>query len=394
MKFPIVAFILSIVCGIILPLCDIGSDTYLFYNTMLFKGESLLMAGCRTCYDELNGKDYSTANTCDVCSTDGHTSIGGIACGMIPSALDTMTRLIKNDLCLENKTWSVKNEWNGTFEQRDACEPGDHCCIITKAKGSRDGVASDINTILPDSVNWYGCNHYNHGECEWCIGVGASTYDSCKELIMGDNNMFNIYASCTNGYYVASNRSKHFVKEKGCTSRDECCVKISDKKLFGDRMFRCNDTCKLHITSLSSTSRKIYDLNSWHSHTAEVHMLGGGERCGIYRMHGYCLLLPTLFNWVFVLNLWINDYTKQKTGLYTLIFGVTMTYPIILVVKYLCLWKDIKQMEEQKEIFERDVATAEGCLESLIQVNNYLLIFSITRILIFISQHSVACTNF
>ena len=51
---------------------------------------------------------------------------------------------------------------------------------------------------------------------------------------------------------------------------------------------------------------------------------------------------------------------------------MTATYPMILVVKYICNWRNEEQMKEQKKRFERDVATAEGYLESTLQVGDYL----------------------
>ena len=62
------------------------------------------------------------------------------------------------------------------------------------------------------------------------------------------------------------------------------------------------------------------------------------------------------------------------------IFGVTATYPFVLIVKYLYNWKNKEQMKQQKERFDREVATAEGYLESILQVSDYLHIFWILGI--------------
>jgi len=67
------------------------------------------------------------------------------------------------------------------------------------------------------------------------------------------------------------------------------------------------------------------------------------------------------------------------TGKKTFIFGITGTYPLFLVPKYLYNWKNKEVMNQQKERFERDVATAEGYLESILQVSYYLHINLILR---------------
>ena len=99
MTFPVGTFATSIIFNIILPTFDIGSDGILFASTMSFKGQSLAMAGWRTCYHEANSNSdiYSHVNSCNVCATDGdHFGIGGIFCGAYSFSLDIMQSYMSN----------------------------------------------------------------------------------------------------------------------------------------------------------------------------------------------------------------------------------------------------------------------------------------------------------
>ena len=139
------------------------------------------------------------------------------------------------------------------------------------------------------------------------------------------------------------------------------------------KRLRCNDPCRLHINHLSIHSKATYDWNSWSNQS--VYMEGnliGGQVCRMHITLGYCTLIPILLNWLFVLKVWSSDLQNNTTSRRTFIFGVTATYPIFLVLKYLSAWKNKEQMKQQKERFEREVATAEGYLESILQVGNYL----------------------
>ena len=104
MEFPASDFFMGIVFGICLPLVDIVSDGYLFYSTMNFKGNSLAMAGCRTCYGigvEESYKSNFAQSECDVCVSDELLSnSGGLQCGAYPPTLDKMTELFKDKSCL------------------------------------------------------------------------------------------------------------------------------------------------------------------------------------------------------------------------------------------------------------------------------------------------------
>ena len=111
MKFPAAEFFMGIVFGIILPLSDMFSDGYLFYNTMNFKGDSTAMAACRSCYNEAESYKHRTEQSeCNVCASDRLSNTGGINCGQYPAALDKMTELLKDHSCLQNSTvWRIQS---------------------------------------------------------------------------------------------------------------------------------------------------------------------------------------------------------------------------------------------------------------------------------------------
>ena len=92
---------MGIVFGIILPLFDMLSDGYLFYNTLNFKGDSHAMAACRSCYNKVESDNHPSAHSeCDVCVSDSYWNDGGIDCGYYLHALDKMTELLKDKSCL------------------------------------------------------------------------------------------------------------------------------------------------------------------------------------------------------------------------------------------------------------------------------------------------------
>ena len=381
MKIPAI-FLMSVIFSIILPLLDIVSDWYLFYSTMNFKGESLTMAACRSCYNGIadSYKDNSSESTCDVCTSDMSHNDGGIICGVYPPALDKMAELLKDHSCLPNTTvWRMRllGPKNATIEERDTCQLGDRCCITTPTKGK---AKKDMNQNLPDSTNWANCKMYSfHGGCEYCAAIGASDVGTCAKLLLNDDAFVsNEISLCKDGYYTASESSKHFEQSnKGPTKHDECSMRIASNQshtsLGHDTYFRCNDPCRLHINILSLSSETIYDWTSW-SHQIE-YMYGrlvGGKACSTNLTFGYCLLAPILLNWLFVLKVWSSDFKNKRTPSSTFIFAVTTTYPIWLVVRYLYHWRNEEQMKQQKERFEREVATLEGYLESILQVSNYL----------------------
>ena len=112
---------MGILFGIILPLLDMLSDGYLFYNTMIFKGDSIAMAGCRVCHHAESAIDYSTQNTCDICVTD-EVYLGGIVCGSVPTVLDKMTEMLEHGLCLENGTLNLQ-DWANDAKAKPAVGP-------------------------------------------------------------------------------------------------------------------------------------------------------------------------------------------------------------------------------------------------------------------------------
>ena len=63
MQLPAAVFFMGIVFGIILPLLDMLSDGYLFYNTMNFKGDSMAMTACRSCYNNKGKSDQKNQYT-------------------------------------------------------------------------------------------------------------------------------------------------------------------------------------------------------------------------------------------------------------------------------------------------------------------------------------------
>ena len=383
MKFPAADFFMGIVFGIIFPLIDMVTDGYLFYNTLTFKGGSMGMAGCRSCYNNgvaPNYKDLAAGRECDVCAVDMRYDFGGLYCGAIPPALDKMTELLKSKSCLQNGTaWRMRydSEKNITIEQSDACEVEDDCCITTPTKYKSDSMTNDMNRFLPDSTNWHSCSKYNDGECEFCFGYGAIELGVCHDLLLDDDAFYyNEVLSCTDGYYVATQVGKRFERNnKGCAREDGCCVHIaSNRSSFDhDNYFRCNDPCRLHINHLSTKFKTIYDWTSWSKQSGYIYGgLLGGKLCSTSVTFAYCLLIPILLNWLFVLKVWFSDLTNKRTTLKTFVFGVTATYPIILVVKYLWNWKNAEKMKQEKARFEHEVATAEGFLESILQVSEYL----------------------
>ena len=218
--------------------------------------------------------------------------------------------------------------------------------------------------------------------CLGCLlgcGAGSECMYCADDLFMNDDAFFeNEVLSCVDGYYIANESSKRFEKnDKGCAKNGMCCLRIisnQNQSSFGhDNYFRCNDPCKLHINWLSMFSKSIYNWTTWSNQSEyKLGRLLGGKVCSINRSFGYCLLIPISLNWLFVMKLWSNDFRKQMTRRRTFVFGVTATYPIILVMKYLGNWKNKEQMDQQKERFEREVATAEGYLESILQVIDYL----------------------
>ena len=92
----------------------------LFYSALNFKGDSLAMAACRSCYNNGVAKSYndgSTESECDVCARH-KLELGAEACGTSPHALDKMTELIKDKSCLQNGTaWHINvRRPNGTYK--------------------------------------------------------------------------------------------------------------------------------------------------------------------------------------------------------------------------------------------------------------------------------------
>ena len=305
-----------------------------------------------------------------------------------------MTELLKDKSCLQNSTvlrvhsvhWNEQNvtRSNITFEQGDACKDGDNCCITTPTKDNMNRLIKDMYQHLPDSTNWMYCYKYNDGECEECLGVGASDWVTCFTIPLrtsqDDAFYYNEYLTCSDGYYVASESNKHFERSiEGCTKEDKCCMRIASNQsqsLLGqDNYFRCNDPCRLHINYLTSHSKTIYDWTSWSVRSEYIQgLLVGGKVCSTNLTFGYSLLIPVFLNWLFVLKVWFSDFNNKMTSRRTFVFGLTSTYPIFLVVKYLRNWKDKREMNQQKERFEREVATAEGYIESILQVSDYLCI--------------------
>jgi len=397
MNFPLSVFFMSITFSIALPLVDMFTDWYLFHNTMTFKGNSVAMAACRTCYRKgtENYEDRQRSQSkCDVCvsskrkRSDG---MGGIHCGLSSSSLDTMTELLKEHSCLPNGTvWTMRNYGprNITIRQSNACEVSDRCCITTPPRDRDHSAKNDMNQHLPDSTNWFRCVKYNGygGKCEYCVGVGTSDLDSCAELARNDVAFLrDKLLDCNDGYYTASKSGKRFEQNNnGCAKEDECCIHVrSNQSLFSvgdDNYHRCNNPCRLHINYLSLVSKAIHNWTSW-SDQSEYHgdQLVGGKTCNTSITFGYCLLIPIFLNWLFALKVWSSDLKQKMTGKKTFIFGITGTYPLFLVLKYLYNWKNKEVMNQQKERFERDVATAEGYLESILQVSYYLHINLILR---------------
>ena len=247
---------------------------------------------------------------------------------------------------------------------------------------------NDMNQNLPDSTNWITCRNYNGGECVRCFGVGANDVMACAELY-GNDVAFrnNEIATCSDGYYAAAKNSKHHEpNNKGCTKEDECCVHVASNRSrlpFGrDIYFRCNNPCRLHINKIAMASKTIYDWNSWSNQTDIIrgHFVGG-KVCYINVMFGYCLLIPIFLNWLFVLKVWHSDFNHKTTIRSTFVFGVTATYPMALVVRYLSNWRNQDEMKQQKARFEREVATAEGYLESILQVCDYVKTILFTGLL-------------
>ena len=256
------------------------------------------------------------------------------------------------------------------------------CCITTPTKAEVKARGNDMNRNLPDLTNWGFCwrDAGCASACEVCFGVGTSDYNTCFKWLGNDIAFVNnAYRRCSEGYYTATESSKQFKRNnKGCTKEDECCARITGNQngMFLDcepYYSRCNDPCRLHINYLSVHSKTIYDWTSWYGQSVyQEGNLVGGKVCHINLMLAYCVLVPILLNWLFVLKVWSTDLRNHQVSRGTFVFGVTATYPIFLVVKYLCAWRNKEQMKQLKERFERDVATVEGYLESILQVRYYL----------------------
>ena len=390
MWFPLGTFVMSILFGILLPVVDIVSDGYLLVNTMSFNGKSLAMAGCRSCYDRESHKDYTKEKPCNVCAFMPY-GFGGIYCGFYQAALDKMTELIENNACPKNEAWSIVKKHNSAervFERQPVCSTTTGCCITIMEDEAKDR-SNDINSFVPNSIHWIYCRVKD--QCELCLGVGSGDVSSCNHMLKSDLKLHSKVRSCSEGYFAVNASQKNsFQKQTECGIHDDCCIHMK-KPHKNSYYFRCNDVCRLHLDFVSMYSQKIYDYASWSTQTDYVMgMLVGGYICGITRIYGWCLLIPIFLNWAFVVRLWMIDYRKQKTSLNTFVFGLTMTYPMFLVAKYLGKWRNREQMRQQKAEFDRDVGTAEGYLESLAQVNKdmYTLLFLLGR-LVFVIQYSL-----
>ena len=108
---------MGIVFSILLPLIDMISDGYLFYNTLNFEGDSLAMAACRNCYNNGVAEGYENSpaeRECDVCATDSNIA-GKLGCASNPAVLDKMTELLRGKSCLPyGRMWCIVDE---KFEQ-------------------------------------------------------------------------------------------------------------------------------------------------------------------------------------------------------------------------------------------------------------------------------------
>ena len=389
MQFPIGSFIAVLIFNVAVPLLDMSNDASLLVSTLQFQGNSLDMAGCRSCYSSsanYNSKDYLQKQSCyDVCAS-GLATFGGIECGTLSFALDMMAQMLNSQTCLENTTWSIPNYHGAQPIQQRACKQNDSCCLTSTTKTAavtmtaetgRVNRASDMNN-LPNSTNWWACTMMHNGTCELCMGGGAGDNTACNRMYNDDKHLQdNVVKPCKSGYYGASHDTQHFEEQEECTALSECCVRIANYQVNpsndGRRDYqRCNGVCQLHINYISMYSHNIYNWETWHDQMDFVGgILIGGRLCRLKLRTGLCLLFPIMLHWIFIFKYWWGDFREGKTTRMTFVFGATMTYPIFVALKnFFMNYKNPLEMALHKERFQREIGMIEGILEGLPQVGS------------------------
>lgn len=203
-------FVMNTIFGIILPLFDVGSDTYLVHKTMNFNlGTSSQLAGCRSCYGKTEDEVYQIrVDGCMTCIYDNWIDIqleynpiynsnryiptdyttmyldynhspmygegGGLNCGEYTPMIDKLIDLQNDRKCKNTKTWHHSSLLNNATLELGECASGDGCCIERKKYTNR---IDDFQNSDP-KVNWFMCHQYPTDE-QLCFGSGASDIRYC-----------------------------------------------------------------------------------------------------------------------------------------------------------------------------------------------------------------------
>ena len=375
-------FCLSILFNVIFPTGDVYSDIALMVNTITFKiANTLEMSGCRACHGKDETEVYKPLNgSCQQCSNS-------YACGSIPNVLNKMVELQNKDTCQTDK-WYVDLTSGSTDLKKGSCDRSKTCCIESKNEWNRSIQMIEMNRkilITPDKFKRNCKTDYN----VYLLAGKNESWLTCKYTYILASTQMEL---CTKSiahkldlkeklFKMKKINDKHVELVDGFTFEDGCGIYM--RPIIMDPLARqfCNDdACLVHLRHLQSYSSSIFDLSSWKSSIEYVSGYGkyGGKMCSLLMFYGYTMSIPILLNMAFSLKVFFDDYKKDKTTMFEIIFVIFLFYPqwktLKFLAHYLIYHRDEEKLEKERDDFDRNVSTLEPFLESSIQVSLKMLI--------------------
>ena len=405
----IVSFVTSIIFHVLLNSLDMYSDIGLAFRSLTFDlGESLLLSGCKVCYNKDDKDIYLVQNnSCQQCLTLNYQ----FECGASFDILEQLPEFEKGESCKRKRFGLRYNKISKNYDKRDeTCNDYiDNCCVENGRQHERKDPFKNIdkrvlalqedtflnirNTlqydifVLSSRLSWTDCQRVYRKY----LGYTTSNAKSLK-----DKNMKTFY----------KNRIKHFLHkhiiklkeanenewsfkfrlsgdgtviiEKGFNTNDECGIYITNKLKSNE--WRQNngeicgsDKCLMHLKFLK-WSENISNLADWKERTIlKDGMKLGGKTCQILWQYGFASLVPILINLSFITLVYLEDLKLGNATKIEAIFVLMLLYPQIKCLKFLLQFffhRDEKKLNGDKAEYDDRVGSLEPFLESAIQASS------------------------
>ena len=409
----IVTFVTSIIFYVLLNSLDVYSDIALAFRTFTFDlGESLLLSGCKVCYNKDDKDIYLVQNnSCQQCLTCNYQ----FECGASFDFLEQLLEIEKSESCKSTRFGYKYSYISKNFDKRnETCNDNvDNCCVENRRQydhknpfknidkrvlAFQEDEFQKIRNTLPYDIfvlsarsSWVNCQRVYLEYLEYI------TKDKTKQktISLKDKNLPTLYKKRIKRFLYKhiterkeANETEWFFKfrlsgderviiDKGFNSNDECGAYITNKLKRNE--WRQNngeicgsDTCLMHLNYLKWSSN-ISNLADWKERTIlKDGNKVGGKTCQILWQYGFASLAPILIHLSFITLVYLEDLKQENATKIEAIFVLMLIYPQTKCLKFLLQFffhRDEEKLNRAKNEYDDRLGTTEPFMESAIQAS-------------------------